>query len=82
MAMPEGFLKSRFPVCGFQTLTILTANDKDFSLALEMTVREGSQSPATPIAQGQPFFKKCLTKVPWMDILICVTYVRPGGVVV
>ncbi len=39
MAMPEGFLKSRFPVCGFQTLTILTANDKDFSLALEMTVR-------------------------------------------
>lgn len=82
MAMPEGFLKSCFPVCGFQTLTILTANDKDFSLALEMTVREGSQSPATPIAQGQPFFKKCLTKVPWMDILICVTYVRPGGVVV
>ena len=56
MAMPEGFLKSRFPVCGFQTLTILTANDKDFSLALEMTAREGSQSPATPIAQGQPFF--------------------------
>ena len=82
MAMPEGFLKSRFPVRGFQTLTILTANDKDFSLALEMTVREGSKSPATPIAQGQPFFKKCLTKVPWMDILICVTYVRPGGVVV
>ena len=39
MAMPEGFLKSRFPVCGFQTLTILTANDKDFSLALEMTAR-------------------------------------------
>ena len=82
MAMPEGFLKSRFPVCGFQTLTILTANDKDFSLALGMTAREGSQSPATLIAQGQPFFKKCLTKVPWMDILICVTYVRPGGVVV
>lgn len=82
MAMPEGFLKSRFPVRGFQTLTILIANDKDFSLALEMTMGEGSRFPATPIAQGQPFFKKCLTKVPWMDILICVTYVRPGGVVV
>ena len=48
MAMPEGFLKSRFPVCGFQTLTILTANDKDFSLALEMTVREGLQSSRHP----------------------------------
>ncbi len=57
MAMPEGFLKSRFPVCGFQTLTILTANDKDFSLALEMTVREGLQSPATLIAQENRFAK-------------------------
>ena len=82
MAMPEGFLKSRFPVCGFQTLTILTANDKDFSLALEMTVREGLQSSRHPYRLRKPFCKKCLTKVPWMDILICVTYVRPGGVVV
>ena len=57
MAMPEGFLKSRFPVCSFQTLTILTANDKDFSLALEMMVREGSQSPATLIAQENRFAK-------------------------
>ena len=57
MAMPEGFLKSRFPVCSFQTLTILTANDKDFLLALEMTVREGSQFPATPIAQENRFSK-------------------------
>ena len=57
MAMPEGFLKSRFPVCGFQTLTILSANDKDFSLALEMTVREGSPSPAIPIAQENRFSK-------------------------
>ena len=81
MAMPEGFLKSRFPVCGFQTLTILTANDKDFSLALEMTAR-GFAVPSHPYRPRKPFFKKCLTKVPWMDILICVTYVRPGGVVV
>ena len=35
----------------------LTANDKDFSLALEMTVREGSQSPATPIVQENRFAK-------------------------
>ena len=57
MAMPEGFLKSRFPVCGFQTLTILTANDKDFSLTIEMTVQEGSQSPAASIAQENRFSK-------------------------
>ena len=81
MAMPEGFLKSRFPVCGFQTLTILTANDKDFSPALEMTAR-GFAVPRHPYRPRKPFCKKCLTKVPWMDILICVTYVRPGGVVV
>ena len=59
MAMPEGFLKSRFPVCGFQTLTILTANDKDFSLALEMTVREGLQSSRHPYRLRKPFCKKC-----------------------
>ena len=57
MAMPEGFLKSRFPVCGFQTLTILTANDKDFSLALEMTVRESSQSPPPLSPKGNHFSK-------------------------
>ena len=57
MAMSEGFSKNRFPVWGFQTLTILTANDKDFSLAFEMTAREGSQSSATPIAQENRFSK-------------------------
>lgn len=57
MAMPKGFLKSRFPVCGFQTLTILTANDKDFSPALEMTVREGSQFPPPLSPKGNHFSK-------------------------
>ncbi len=47
MAMPEGFLKSWFPVWGFQTLTILTANGKDFLLAPEMTMGEGAQSLVT-----------------------------------
>ena len=32
-------LDSRFPVLNFPNITHLTANDKDFSLALEMTMR-------------------------------------------
>ena len=43
-------------------MTILIANDKDFSPALEMTVREGSQSPATPIAQEKTVLQKVLDK--------------------
>ena len=33
-------LDSRFPVLNFPNIVRLTANDKDFSLALEMTIRE------------------------------------------
>ena len=58
---------------GATHILCLSVCKEDFSLALEMTVREGSRSPAASIAQGQPFFKKCLTKVPWMDIL-CLLY--------
>ena len=49
MAMPEGLPASRFPVLNFPNIVRLTANDKDFSLALEMTIRESdvSQSPVT-----------------------------------
>ena len=61
MAMPEGFLKSRFPVCGFQTLTILTANDKDFSLAFEMTAR-GFAVPRHPYRPRATIFQKVLDK--------------------
>ena len=61
MAMPEGFLKSRFPVCGFQTLSILTANDKDFSLALEMTAR-GFAVPRNPYRPRATIFQKVLDK--------------------
>ena len=48
MAMPEGLPASRFPVLNFPNIVRLTANDKDFSLALEMTIRESdvSQSPS------------------------------------
>ena len=40
-------------------MTILTANDKDFALALEMTVREGSQPPLSP---KETVFQKVLDK--------------------
>ena len=33
-------LDRRFPVLNFPNIVRLTANDKDFSLALEMTIRE------------------------------------------
>ena len=41
MSMPEGLPTSRFPVLNFAHLT---ANDKDFSLALEMTTWESDVS--------------------------------------
>ena len=37
-------LDSRFPILNFPNITHLTANDKDFSLALEMTIRESDVS--------------------------------------
>ena len=37
-------LDSRFPVLNFPNIVRLTANDKDFSLALEMTIRESDVS--------------------------------------
>ena len=37
-------LDSRFPVLNFPNITHLTANGKDFSLALEMTIRESDVS--------------------------------------
>ena len=41
-------LDSRFPVLNFPNIVRLTANDKDFSLALEMTIRESdvTKSPS------------------------------------
>ena len=39
-------LDSRFPVLNFPNIVRLTANDKDFSLALEMTTRESPMSPS------------------------------------
>ena len=44
MAMPEGLSASRFPVLNFPNIVRLTAIDKDFSLALEMTIRESDVS--------------------------------------
>ena len=35
---------SRFPVLNFPNIAHLTANDKDFSLVLEMTIRESDVS--------------------------------------
>ena len=42
--MPEGLPASRFPVLNFPNMAHLTANDKDFSLALEMTIWESDVS--------------------------------------
>ena len=44
MSMPEGLPASRFPVLNFPNMAHLTANDKDFSLALEMTIWESDVS--------------------------------------
>ena len=44
MSMPEGLPASGFPVLNFPNMTHLTANDKDFSLALEMTIWESDVS--------------------------------------
>ena len=37
---------SKFPILNFPNIAHLTANDKDFSLALEMTIRENLISPS------------------------------------
>ena len=47
MAMPEGLRISRFLRLGFPDIDRLTANDKDFSLTLEMTMRESHKSQVT-----------------------------------
>ena len=44
MAMPEGLPASRFPVLNFPNIVRLTVNNKDFSLALEITIRESDVS--------------------------------------
>ena len=46
MSMPEGLPTNRFPILNFPNMAHLTANDKDFSLALEMTTRESPMSPS------------------------------------
>ena len=38
--------ESRFPVSSFTNIDRRAANDKDFSLALEMTTRESPMSPS------------------------------------
>ena len=38
--------ESRFPVSSFPNIDHWAANDKDFSLALEMTTRESPMSPS------------------------------------
>ena len=42
-AMPES-LRSRFPILNFPIIAHLTANDKDFSATLSMTIRESNVS--------------------------------------
>ena len=37
---------SKFPILNFPHIAHLTVNDKDFSLALEMTIRENPISPS------------------------------------
>ena len=44
MVVPEGLPANRFPVLNFPNTAHLTANDKDFSLALEMTIWESDVS--------------------------------------
>ena len=44
MSMPKGLPASRFPVLNCPNMAHLTANDKDFSLALEMTTGESDVS--------------------------------------
>ena len=39
-AMPEGLGECRFPVLSSPNIDRVAADDKDFSLALEMTIRE------------------------------------------
>ena len=39
------YAESRFPVSSFPNIDRWAANDKDFSLALEMTTRESPMSP-------------------------------------
>ena len=40
------YVESRFPVSSFTNIDRRAANDKDFSLALEMTTRESPMSPS------------------------------------
>ena len=40
------YAESRFPVSSFPNIDRWAANDKDFSLALEMTTRESLMSPS------------------------------------
>ncbi len=40
------YAESRFPVSSFPNIDRWAANDKDFSLALEMTTRESPMSPS------------------------------------
>ena len=40
------YAESRFPVSSFTNIDRRAANDKDFSLALEMTTRESPMSPS------------------------------------
>ena len=68
-AMPEGLSASRFPVLNFPNIVRLTANDKDFSLALEMTIRgyHSHNFPNFPIPSYQSLltilFQKCLEEL-------------------
>ena len=43
-----------FPVIRHPRLFCLTANEKDFSLSLEMTMREGGTLPPSPPEGGAP----------------------------
>lgn len=42
-------LDSKFPILNFPNIAHLTVNDKDFSFALEMTIRENPISPSLPV---------------------------------
>ncbi len=48
MAMPEGLRDKQVSRLRFPDIDRLTANDKDFSLTLEMTIRESHESLETP----------------------------------
>ena len=57
---------------GILNIDRLTANDKDFSTALEMTIRESLKSPSLPVTSHQslliPAFK--LLGIPFSRIVI------------